>query len=88
MSEKDIESYLVRKVKLLGGEAYKFSSPSRRGVPDRVVVLPSGTVLWVELKAGGKQPTLLQSKEHARLQALGQRVVVVDSKEGVDALLQ
>ena len=88
MSEKDIEAYLVRKVKLIGGEAYKFSSPSRRGVPDRVVILPSGAVLWVELKAEGRRPTLLQSKEHERLRTLGQRVVVVDSKDGVDALLK
>lgn len=88
MSEKDIETYLVRRVKSIGGEAYKFTSPARRGVPDRVVVLPSGSVIWVELKAPGKLPTILQAKEHARLSTLGQRVVVVDSKEGVDAIIK
>ena len=88
MSEKDIETYLVRRVKSIGGEAYKFTSPARRGVPDRVVVLPSGAVIWVELKAPGKLLTILQAKEHARLRTLGQRVVVVDSKEGVDAIIK
>ena len=88
MSEKDIETYLVRRVKSIGGEAYKFTSPARRGVPDRVVVLPSGAVIWVELKAPGRLPTILQAKEHARLSTLGQRVVVVDSKEGVDAIIK
>ena len=33
MLEKDIESYLVKIVRANGGEAYKFSSPARRGVP-------------------------------------------------------
>jgi hypothetical protein len=39
--EKHIEAYLVRKVKDLGGVAYKFVSPANRGVSDRVVALGS-----------------------------------------------
>ena len=37
--EKDIEAYLVRKIKERGGVAYKFTSPAHRGVADRVVCL-------------------------------------------------
>ena len=40
MLEKDIESKLRNKVKLLGGRAYKFVSPGNAGTPDRLVVLP------------------------------------------------
>lgn len=86
MLEKDIESYLVKIVQANGGVAYKFSSPARRGVPDRIVILPTGRVVFVELKAPGKTPTRLQEKEHERLSTLGQEVLVIDSKEACDAL--
>lgn len=88
MLEKEIESYLVRRVAAAGGTAYKFSSPARRGVPDRIVVMPGGRVVFVELKAPGKRATTLQEREHERLRALGQDVHVIDSKEACDALLQ
>lgn len=88
MLEREIEAYLVRKVKAKGGIAYKFTSPQRRSVPDRLVVLPTGRMFFVELKAPGKVPTRLQVHEHEVLRGLGQLVFVVDSKEGVDALLR
>ena len=37
MIEKDIEKYLVRQVKQMGGLALKFVSPSMAGVPDYVI---------------------------------------------------
>lgn len=40
MLERQIEQRLVRKVKSAGGIAYKFTSPSRRSVPDRIVLMP------------------------------------------------
>jgi hypothetical protein len=87
MRERDIEKYLVQKVKKLGGIAYKFTSPARRSVPDRLCVLPKNEVFFVELKAPGKKPTEGQEREIARLRALGCKVFVIDSKEGVDKLL-
>jgi len=39
MLEKQIEAYLVERVKEAGGIAYKFTSPQRRSVPDRLVLL-------------------------------------------------
>lgn len=53
MKESEIEARLVRGVKALGGVAYKFVSPGNVGVPDRLVVLPGGRVIFVELKAEG-----------------------------------
>ena len=38
MIENDIEKYLVRRVKQMGGLALKFVSPSMAGVPDRIVI--------------------------------------------------
>jgi len=42
MLERVIEAYLVQKVKELGGIAYKFTSPQRRSVPDRLCLFPTG----------------------------------------------
>jgi hypothetical protein len=83
--EKDIERRFREKIKALGGRAYKFTSPSQRSVPDRLVVLPGNRVFFVELKAPGEKPTPNQAREHARLRALGCDVAVVDTFEGVNA---
>lgn len=111
MRERDIEKYLVERVKALGGEVRKVQWIGRRGAPDRLVMLPAkhgdawdGNVkagaiccanrwtlpaqtIWVELKATGKQAEPHQVREMARMVALGQTCVVVDSKGMVDALL-
>ena len=101
MRERDIERYLCKKVKALGGEVRKVKWIGRRGAPDRLVMLPGswGTTsaggsfwvaprtVWVELKAPGKKAEPHQLREHKRMQAMGQRVEVIDSFEGVDNLL-
>ena len=85
MLEKHIEAYFVRQVKdKLKGIAFKFTSPGRRSVPDRLVLLPGERTIFVELKAEGKKPTEGQLREHVRLRALGFQVDIIDSKEGVD----
>jgi len=88
MRERDIEKYLREQVKAAGGRAYKWTSPGNNGVPDRIVMLPGGRLAFVELKAPGKKPTALQVNQQEFIARLGQQVVVVDSKDGVDKLLQ
>lgn len=85
MLEKDIESALCARVKSLGGLCEKFVSPGRRSVPDRIVTLPGGVIVFVEVKAPGKKPTDLQERDHVRRKALGCRVVVIDSMESANA---
>lgn len=104
MRESDIERYLVKRVKELGGEVRKVKWIGRNGAPDRLVMLPIATcpqiglllrpTLWVELKAPGKLATFpadaherKQDREHRRMREMGQRVVVIDSIEGVEELL-
>lgn len=87
MLERAIEERLVGRVKAAGGMAMKWVSPGLSGVPDRICVLPGGRIVFVELKAPGKQPTALQVRVHEMLRRLGAEVHVIDSKEGVDALL-
>lgn len=98
MRESQIEKFLVEKVKGLGGEVRKVEWIGRNGAPDRLVMLPHmtyvgddvhllPTTLWVELKAPGEKARPSQLREHARMRAMGQRVVVIDSIEGVEELL-
>lgn len=102
MLERDIEKHLVARVKALGGEVRKVKWIGRRGAPDRLVMLPRWSpstaplppTTWVELKRPGGLATFpkdaherTQHREHERMRALGQHVVVIDSIEGVEALL-
>lgn len=86
MRERDIEKYLTDRVNALGGEVRKVKWIGRNGAPDRVVMLPTA-LLWVELKAPGEKCKPHQTREHTRMRAMGQRVVVIDSFEGVDEVL-
>ena len=86
LRESDIEDYLVKRVRAMGGEVRKVRWIGRRGAPDRLVMMPTATI-WVELKAPGKVPEPHQLREHERMRALGQRVEVVDSLQSVEALL-
>lgn len=99
MRERDIERYLVKRVKTLCGEVRKVQWVGRAGAPDRVVMFPPwrygnqvprgvAQTTWVELKAPGVKPEAHQLREHERMRAMGQRVVVIDSFEAVDELLR
>ena len=85
MLEKNIEAHLVKRVKEIGGIAYKFVSPPHRGVADRVVCLPNGVVWFVELKAPGGRLSPLQKVFEVDMALLKQRYVCLWSKEQVDA---
>jgi hypothetical protein len=87
MRERDIERHLVERVKALGGMCIKFTSPGRRGVPDRIVMLPDGVLHWVELKRPGGTLEAHQAREHARMLKLGQRVLVLDTIEKIEGVL-
>ena len=50
MRESELEARLVLGVAKLGGRAYKFVSPGNTGVPDRLIVMPHGRVMFAELK--------------------------------------
>ena len=82
--EKDIERYFCRQVKAIGGYAFKWVSPGRRGVPDRIVLLPGGKVWFVELKAAGGRLSALQRFIGSLLVKLGMNYTVIWTKEQVD----
>ena len=88
VTEKKIEGHLIKMVSEMKGHAYKFNSEQRRGVPDRICVLPKGLLIFVECKRPGGEPTPAQYREMARLRALGQNVTWVSTTEEVDTLMQ
>lgn len=88
MREREIEAYLREQVRALGGKAYKLVCPGNDGVPDRLVCLPGGRTVFVELKAPGALPRPLQIHQMGLLKKLGFRVEVIDAKPQVDALIQ
>ena len=85
--ERDVEHTLVTEAKKRGGMAPKFVSPGFSGMPDRLVLLPEAKMGFVELKAPGKKPRVLQEKRHRDLRNLGYRVYVLDRAEKVKEVL-
>lgn len=83
MLEKEIEKFLVREVKKLGGISFKFISPGNAGVPDRIVILPSGKVVFVELKTDKGKLTKLQEVQIKKISDLGADARVLRGIEGV-----
>lgn len=82
--ERSIEKYLIQQTKQRGALALKFTSPGASGVPDRLIIRPGHPVEFVELKRPGGKLRPVQAAMIRRLEALGQTVTVIDSKDGVD----
>lgn len=87
MLEKNIERYLTTEIKKKAGVSYKFVSPGNSGVPDRIVILPGGRLIFVELKTDTGRLSTLQKVQIRKLRNLGQEVVVVYGLSGVKELL-
>ena len=70
--EKDIEQKLRTMVESHGGRCLKWVCPGWGGVPDRIVLLPGGRIMFVETKRpkGGRY-SALQDKWRDWLHALG-----------------
>lgn len=85
MRESVIEKTLCDRVKVLGGQCEKFASLNKRSVPDRLVTLPGGIIIFVEVKAPGERPTRLQQRDHAKRRLLGCDVRVIDNREDANA---
>lgn len=87
MLEKTVEQKLIKGVRKMGGEAFKFVSPGNDGVPDRLVLLPGGKIYFVELKTERGQLRPTQKVQLVRLSALGQQVYVLHGAAEVESWL-
>lgn len=86
MLEKAVEAYFRKAVAQAGGVAFKFVSPSHRGVSDRIVCL-QGQTWFVELKRPGGRLSPLQRVFAAEMERLGQRYACLSSREEIDEWL-
>ena len=86
--EREVESYLIKRLRQHGLACIKFIPDQVNGMPDRLVLLPGSRVLWVELKTKGGALSEIQKLRHRELREKGHEVVVVWSKERVDELVQ
>ncbi len=57
--ESKLEKEIVAHATSLGMLSFKFTSPSQKGVPDRIFI-HEGHVLFLEIKAPKKKPSQLQ----------------------------
>lgn len=87
-SEAQIEKHLFYEIRKLKGLAYKFTSPGHAGVPDRVILLPNGTTIFVELKREDGRLSSLQIKTIRFFQENNIEVYVLYSKEEVDDFIK
>ena len=91
MLEKAIERRLKREVEktVLGAACMKWVCPGYSGVPDRIILLPGGKIVFVELKAPGKHERARQEYVHTRLRKLGFDVFPsIDSPAKVDEVVR
>lgn len=87
MLEKEVERRLIKAVKMRDGLALKFISPNFNGVPDRLILLPYGKAVFMELKAPGKKMRPLQIKRKRQLESLGFSVYCIDGVEEIGGVL-
>ena len=87
MLEKELEKKLVKGIRDLRGKAYKFTSPNNAGVPDRLVVLPTGEVFFVELKTDIGKLSTIQSYQIRELRKLKQRVFILKGSQELENFL-
>ena len=82
MRESVIETRLRNGVKAMGGICWKFVSPGTAGVPDRLIILPGGKMIFVELKSD------IQKHRITELRNIGADVRVLKGLSQVKAFLE
>ena len=85
--EKEIEAAAKRYAEKCGVLFWKFTSPGRVGVPDRILIGPFGRIAFVEFKRQGKRPTDLQRFILKTLSERGVIATYVDSLDGAKKVI-
>jgi hypothetical protein len=84
MLESDVEDDLCRWAEANGVLCFKIKFEAERGAPDRLLILPGGEHVYVELKRpGGGRVSAQQEKIHKRLRDQGCFVIVGDDLEDI-----
>lgn len=85
--EKEIEAKLKAMIERHGGLCLKWVCPGWTGVPDRICLLPHGTVVFVETKnPDGGRRSAMQRWWARRLSALGFLHLWIKCEDDIRAL--
>ena len=82
MLESALETFLHKRIRLVGGTTFKLMS-TVRGMPDRLVVLPGGKMYLIEMKTPTGEVSPIQRERHQKLADLGVHVYVLNNREAV-----
>ena len=88
MREYVVENEFVKAVRAAGGVAYKLTSQTANGLPDRLVLFFPAKTVFVELKARGKMLRPLQRKRRYQLMKLGFPVLCIDRLTQIKPCIQ
>ena len=85
--ESALESKFRLRVTRAGALTFKFVSPGRAGVPDRIVLAPGGRVYFVEMKRKNGKLRPLQKYTIEQMRGYGFSVSVIDCEEAIDQFI-
>lgn len=85
--ESSLETSLRKAIAKRGGLALKLTSLSFTGLPDRLILLPGGKVIFLETKGVEKKPRVRQLVVQRQLEALGFRVWNIWTREHMKLFL-
>ena len=85
--EGQVEDYLIKRCEEHNFLCYKFVSPGRNGVPDRIII-GRGHTVFIELKAPNGTPSAQQILNAKRMTAAGADVRFCFSKEAIDEFFE
>ena len=92
MLEAQVEDWSVNRARQRGWFVRKFTSPYRRSAPDDIFAKQGytgeRTVFFIEFKATGCKPTVLQAEEHSAMRSAGLNVYVCDSRELFEQIMR
>lgn len=88
MKESAIEAKLGKIIRDSGGLYFKFVSPGNPGVPDRLILLPGGRIVFVELKTELGRLAAIQKWQISEMQKRGADVRVLKGLDQVKAFVE
>lgn len=86
--EKDLEKKMKDRLEKLGCMVLKFTSPGNAGVPDRLVFIPGGKLVLVELKRPGGKLRPLQKVWAKKFGKLGFKHRTVKNENNINELME
>jgi Holliday junction resolvase len=76
MTEADIQSKIMRRLRAEGYYVVKIVQATVTGLPDLLALKPN-EARWIEVKRPGKKPSRVQEYRHDELRGLGFRVEIL-----------